>query len=54
MKNFMVEATKIADELRAEMMKKAAAAAAAAGEKQAAMKAAVKAAEQVKQPPEAK
>lgn len=54
MKNFMVEATKIADELRAEMMKKAAAAAAAAGEKQAAMKAAVKAADQVKQPPEAK
>ena len=43
MKNFMVEATKIADELRAETMKKAAA-----------MKAAVKAAEQVKQPPEAK
>ncbi len=54
MRSFMVEATKIADELRAEMMKKAAAAAAAASEKQSAMKAAIKAAEEVKQPSVAK
>ena len=37
LKNFMVEATKIADERRAEMMNTAAAAAAAAGELEAAM-----------------